>query len=108
VTGVDQVMAARAAILARSAAIAGQAGAAATPSSPAAIGFGALFDRALGKAAASARGASGATAAYERGDTDDLAQVMLTRQVASIEFEATLQFRNRLLAAYRDIMNMPV
>lgn len=48
------------------------------------------------------------SAAFERGETQDLAAVMLARQKASIAFEATVQARNRLLAAYRDIMNMPV
>ena len=48
------------------------------------------------------------SAAYERGDTSDIVQVMLERQKASISFEATLQVRNKLLSAYRDIMNMPV
>ena len=33
---------------------------------------------------------------------------MLARQKASVGFEATLQVRNKLLGAYRDIMNMPV
>jgi flagellar hook-basal body complex protein FliE len=49
-----------------------------------------------------------ASAAYERGETSDIASVMLARQKASIGFEATLQVRNKLLAAYRDIMSMPV
>lgn len=48
------------------------------------------------------------SAAYERGDTNDIVQVMLERQKASLGFEATLQVRNKLLSAYRDIMNMPV
>jgi flagellar hook-basal body complex protein FliE len=48
------------------------------------------------------------TTAYERGETHDIAEVMLSRQKASIAFEAALQARNRLLGAYRDIMNMPV
>lgn len=46
--------------------------------------------------------------AYERGETSDIVQVMVERQKASIGFEATLQVRNKLLSAYRDIMNMPV
>jgi len=46
--------------------------------------------------------------AYERGETTDIAAVMLSRQQASIGFEATMQVRNRLLSAYKDIMNMPV
>lgn len=48
------------------------------------------------------------SAAYEKGETTDIAAVMLARQQASIGFEATLQVRNRLLSAYKDIMNMPV
>lgn len=52
--------------------------------------------------------ASEASAAYERGDTNDIVGVMLARQQASLGFEATLQVRNKLLGAYRDIMNMPV
>lgn len=45
---------------------------------------------------------------YQRGDTNDIVQVMVERQKASLGFEATLQVRNKLLSAYRDIMNMPV
>ena len=46
--------------------------------------------------------------AYERGEVTDIAAVMLSRQQASIGFEATLQVRNKLLSAYKDIMSMPV
>ena len=45
---------------------------------------------------------------YERGETVDIAKVMLARQQASVGFEATLQVRNKLLSAYKDIMSMPV
>ena len=48
------------------------------------------------------------SAAYERGDTNDIVGVMVERQKASIGFEATMQVRNKLLSAYRDIMSMPV
>jgi flagellar hook-basal body complex protein FliE len=48
------------------------------------------------------------TAAYERGEVSDVAQVMLARQEAGIAFEATLQVRNKLLSAYQDIMRMGV
>jgi flagellar hook-basal body complex protein FliE len=46
--------------------------------------------------------------AYERGETTDIAAVMLARQQASVGFEATMQVRNKLLSAYKDIMSMPV
>lgn len=49
-----------------------------------------------------------ATDAYERGDTADIATVMLAREKASLGFQATLQVRNKLLSAYKDIMSMPV
>ncbi len=51
---------------------------------------------------------SDAATAYERGETTDIAAVMLAKQQASIGFETTLQVRNKLLSAYKDIMSMPV
>ena len=45
---------------------------------------------------------------YERGEVTDIAKVMLARQQSSVAFEATLQVRNKLLSAYKDIMSMPV
>lgn len=71
-------------------------------------GFGAAMEQAV-KATNALQAESGAqAAAYERGETNDIATVMLARQKASVAFEATVQVRNRLLTAYRDIMNMPV
>jgi len=48
------------------------------------------------------------SSSYERGDTTDIAAVMLAREKASVGFQATLQVRNKLLSAYKDIMSMPV
>lgn len=102
------VLALRAQILERSNALsqaqAAQAGAFAAPAPK--------FETAMSDALKSVSGvqgtASAATAAYERGDTHDLASVMIARQKASIAFEATLQVRNRLLGAYKDVMSMPL
>ena len=52
--------------------------------------------------------ADSATSSYERGETTDIAAVMLAREQASVGFQATLQVRNKLLSAYKDIMSMPV
>ncbi|MFS0737596.1 flagellar hook-basal body complex protein FliE [Sphingomonas sp. 1P06PA] len=52
--------------------------------------------------------ASAKSVAFERGEITDIAQVMLSREQASVGFQATLQVRNKLLAAYKDIMSMPV
>ncbi len=47
--------------------------------------------------------------AYERGDSSiDITQVMLASQKASLAFEAMQQVRNKLIDAYKDIMNMPI
>lgn len=105
--GLQGVLALRASILERSATLQ-QAGLAA-PTRPAADGG---FTGAMRDALEAVNGlqsqSSASAAAWERGETQDIAGVMLSRQKASIAFEATLQARNRLLTAYRDIMNMPV
>lgn len=99
---IDTVLAARSAILERSSGIA----AAAATSTP--TGFGTLLSSAMNGVQHSQQTASEAAAAFERGDTNDIAAVQLARQAAGIEFQATLQVRNRVLGAYRDIMNMAV
>lgn len=46
---------------------------------------------------------------FEMGDTSiSLAEVMVTKEKAGIAFEATVQVRNKVLDAYKQIMNMPV
>ncbi|MGV7122652.1 MULTISPECIES: flagellar hook-basal body complex protein FliE [unclassified Sphingopyxis] len=70
--------------------------------------FGAAISNALQQVNAQQNRASDLSEAYERGDTHDIVSVMIERQKASLGFETTLQVRNKLLSAYRDIMNMPV
>ena len=45
---------------------------------------------------------------FELGRESDLSKVMVQQQVSSIGFQLTMQVRNKLLSAYKDIMNMPV
>ncbi len=46
---------------------------------------------------------------FEKGDpTVDLPEVMIAAQKASVSFEAMKEVRNKLVDAYKDIMNMPV
>ncbi len=112
--GFSGVLALRAQILQKSQALAPTAGtnsvtgSVATGPASAADGFGAAMDSALKAVNAAQSESASLGAAYERGETHDIASVMLSRQKASIAFEATLQARNRLLSAYRDVMNMPV
>jgi len=71
-------------------------------------GFTDQLHKALDTVNASQTRADQATTAYETGQTQDVAKVMLARQEASVGFEATLQVRNKLLSAYQDIMKMGV
>ena len=104
------VLALRAQILERSNALS-QASAAAAQRA-AATEAAPKFETAMSDALKSVSGvqdaAGNASAAFERGETHDLASVMIARQKASIAFEATLQVRNRLLGAYKDVMSMPL
>lgn len=46
---------------------------------------------------------------FEMGDPNlSLAEVMLAKEKSGIAFEATVQVRNKVLEAYKTIMNMPV
>ncbi len=48
------------------------------------------------------------TKAFELGEEHDLAKVMVSQQVSSLSFQMVLNIRNKVLSAYKDIMNMPV
>lgn len=71
-------------------------------------GFGEMLASAIDDIAAAQAQARASAAAWERGETQDLAAVMIDQQVASLGFQLALNVRNRALGAYRDIMNMPV
>lgn len=46
---------------------------------------------------------------FERGDPKvDLSEVMIATQKANVSFQAITQVRNKLVAAYQDVMNMPI
>ena len=107
--GVDRVMALRAQILGRNAALSkANASAAPTPAASEPASFASTFDQAVKSVSETQNKASALSESYERGETVDIAKVMLARQEAQVGFEATLQVRNKLLAAYKDIMSMPV
>lgn len=49
------------------------------------------------------------TNAFETGDSSvSLAEVMMATQKASVSFQAMVQVRNKLVEAYKDVMNMPM
>lgn len=46
---------------------------------------------------------------YLQGDSNiDITDVMIASQKAGVAFDAMVQVRNKLLEAYRDVMNMPI
>jgi flagellar hook-basal body complex protein FliE len=45
---------------------------------------------------------------FELGFENDLTKVMIQQQLSSLGFQMTLNVRNKVLSAYKDIMNMPV
>lgn len=45
---------------------------------------------------------------FEMGGDISLAEVMIAKQKSGVAFEATIQVRNKVLEAYRQVMNMPV
>lgn len=109
--GIEDVMALRQKVLARSAALrdvraASEAGPAFAPTQAPGGGFADTLMNALKQVSAVQEHSSAMQVAYERGQVTDIAQVVLARQEAGVAFEATLQVRNKLLNAYQDIMRM--
>ena len=45
---------------------------------------------------------------FELGKEQDLTKVIVSQQISKIGFQMTLNIRNKVLSAYKDIMNMPV
>lgn len=72
-------------------------------------GFGEMFQQAISSVNSTQQQANQLATAFETGDPKvSLAQVMVASQKASVSFQALTQVRNRLVDAYKDIMNMPV
>lgn len=86
----------------------GGASAPVAPAQQAGGGFGETLKNALSSVNDAQQRSSAISEAYERGQVQDVTQVMLARQEAGVAFEATLQVRNKLLNAYQDIMRMGI
>ena len=72
-------------------------------------GFGEMFQQAISSVNSTQQQASVLANSFEQGDPQvSLAQVMVASQKASVSFQALTQVRNRLVDAYKDIMNMPI
>ena len=70
--------------------------------------FGDRITNAIDQVAAAQNKTAGLVKAYEMGMENDISKVMINQQVSSLGFQLTLNVRNKVLSAYKDIMQMPV
>lgn len=71
--------------------------------------FSSVLKNGLDAVSAAEQTARASAAAFERGAPGvDLASVMIDMQKANVGFRAAVEVRNRVVAAYQDVMNMPI
>ena len=70
--------------------------------------FGTTMEKALDSVADAQKLAAATTKNFELGIENDLTKVMINQQISSLGFQLTLNTRNKVLSAYKDIMSMPV
>lgn len=81
----------------------------AIPTSKAGAGFGELFNRAIDQVNETQKASAELAKAYEQGRPGvDITDVMIASEKAGVSFQAMVQVRNKLVEAYRDVMNMPI
>jgi flagellar hook-basal body complex protein FliE len=73
------------------------------------VAFGDVMSQAVNKVNEIQNVSNSMSEAYVRGDRSvDISEVMIASQKASVAFSAMTQVRNKLVDAYKDVMNMPV
>jgi flagellar hook-basal body complex protein FliE len=71
--------------------------------------FGSLLRKSIDGVASSQNSANALADRFERGDSGtDIGSVMVALQRADLSFRAVTEVRNKLVDAYKDIMNMQV
>ena len=72
------------------------------------VDFSDRMKNALTEVADAQKQAADSMKAFDLGIETDLSKVMVDQQVSSLGFQLTLNVRNKMLSAYKDILNMPV
>ena len=72
------------------------------------VGFSDRMKNALTEVADAQKQAADSMKAFDLGLETDLSKVMVDQQISSLGFQLTLNVRNKMLSAYKDILNMPV
>lgn len=71
--------------------------------------FGDLMTQAINKVNDTQQKSTAMADDYEKGVAGvDITDVMIASQKASVSFQAMVQVRNKLVDAYKDVMNMPI
>ena len=71
--------------------------------------FGDLMAKAINNVNDVQQKSSSMADSYEKGIAGvDITDVMIASQKASVSFQAMVQVRNKLVEAYKDVMNMPI
>ena len=71
--------------------------------------FGDLLSQAVNKVNDLQKNSNDLATKYQQGiEGVDITDVMIASQKASVSFQSMLQVRNKVVEAYRDVMNMPV
>jgi len=71
--------------------------------------FTSMFKGAINSVNETQQTSSSLKTSYERGDVGvSLTQVMVASQKASVSFDAMTQVRNKVVEAYKEVMNMPI
>lgn len=71
--------------------------------------FQSMFKNAIDSVNENQKVAADLATRFEQGDSSiDLPEVMIALQKSSVSFQAMTQVRNKLVEAYKDVMNMPV
>jgi len=71
--------------------------------------FGAALRSAVETVSTQQNAASRMATEFQTGETDaSVAEVMVAMQKASLSFQAMTEVRNKLVEAYKEVMNMPI
>lgn len=73
------------------------------------VDFGALLKTNIDKVDQALQGADALATRFQMGDPSvSLEESMVALQKANVTFQAAVQVRNKVIAAYQDIMNLPI
>jgi len=76
---------------------------------PSGASFNDVFSQAIDKVNEVQQSSSSLANAYISGDESvDITDVMIASQKSSVAFQAATQVRNKVIEAYKDVMNMPI